>query len=105
KKRGELCVFAQSGIQVAFPLHRSLRDLIEVPTHSCDLEGDFALMQSLMTGFTQRQQIGEGIFAPMLTKDDVMGLQTISTFTALLASVAIAHQTREAQIFVQPRRV
>src|SRR5438045_9564390 len=96
KKRGELCVFAQSGIQVAFPLHCSLRDLIEVTTHSRDLEGNLPLMQSLMTGSTQRLQIGGGIFHPMLTKADVMSMQTTPTFAALMSPVSIAHQTGDA---------
>lgn len=57
KERGERRVFAEGGIQIASPLHRPLCNLIKVRTRSCDLEGDLALMQSLMTGFTQRQQI------------------------------------------------
>ena len=52
---GEGRLLAKGGVEVAFALHRTLGDLVQMPTHPFHLESDPPLMQLLMAAFTQRQ--------------------------------------------------
>src|SRR5207248_5888465 len=90
---------------MGFPLHSTLGDLIQVTTHSRYLEGDFALMQSVMARLTQGEEVGQRIFATMFPEDQMMSLQPHTSFTAVLAPIAVTHQAGDAQILVKPGRV
>src|SRR5260370_17315673 len=86
-----------------FPLHRTLRHLVQVRTRSCHFERHFALVEFCMAGFTQGQEVRDRIFPAVLSVDKMMSLQTPPLFPALLARVPIPHQAGDTQIFVQPR--
>src|SRR5258708_23944444 len=86
-----------------FPLHRTLRTLVQVRTRSCLLGRLFAWVEFCRAGFTQGQEVRDRIFPAVLSVDKMMSLQTPPLFPALLARVPIPHQAGDTQIFVQPR--
>src|SRR5258708_19301847 len=74
-------------------------------THPCHLKPAPALVDLVMTGRTEGEQVGQRIFASLLTVHDVVRLQTLSLLAAVLAAVAIPQQTGDAQVLVEPRWV
>ena len=83
---------------MGFPLHSTLGDLIQVTTHSRYLEGDIALMQSVMARLTQGEEVGQRIFATMFPEDQMMSLQPHTSFTAVLAPIARAIVTTTVMV-------
>jgi len=93
----------QSGIQMRFSLHGPLGNLVQMTTYPCYLERDFALVQLMMAMLTERQQIGQRVFAASSTEDEMMGFQSALTLAAGLAAIPIAHEAGHAQVLIQPR--
>jgi hypothetical protein len=88
-----------------FSLHSTLGNLVQMTTYTCYPERDFALVQLVMAPLTERQEIGQSVFAAMSTEDEMMGFQFSATLTAVLTPIPIAHQTGHAQILIQPCRI
>ncbi len=96
---------AERRIQVAFALHRALRDLIQMPTHPGHVQDHFALVDCSVARRTQGEQVLQRILPSLFTKNDVMGFQAHSLLAAVLAGVAVTHQAGNAQVFIEPRPV
>src|SRR6266446_7992434 len=82
RKRGGA---SKGGVQVGFPLHRALCDLIQVAAHSRCLKPDLALVDLVVTVLTQTQQVRQGVFSPLLTENEVVRLQAAVSCATLLA--------------------
>lgn len=103
RRRGGPCT--KCGIQVALALHRPLSNLIQVSAYPGHLQGDFPLMELVMTWLAQGQQVGQRILATMLPIHHMMSFQATVQLPALLALIAVSHQAGDAQIFIQARRI
>lgn len=93
------------GIKVALALHRTLGNLIQVSAYPSRLQGDFPLMELVMTCLAEGQQVGQRILSTMLPIHNMMSFQATVQLPALLALIAISHKAGDAQIFVQARRI
>ncbi len=62
-------------------------------------------MDLLVASLTQRQQIGQRIFSAVFSIHQMVRLQANVVFPAVLTGIAVAHQTGEAQVLIQPCRV
>src|SRR5581483_2971442 len=91
KQRGKGNQLAESSIEVAFALHCPLGYLIQMSTDPLHFERHLAIVDLMVTGFTQAQQVLQGIFPPMLTIDNVMSFQASVFLATVLALITIAH--------------
>jgi hypothetical protein len=62
-------------------------------------------MQFMMAYFTQRQHIRKRVFAPLFSENDMVSLKANIFLPTLLTGVAVAHQTSDTHIFIEPRWV
>ena len=58
-----------------------------------------------MTSLAEGEQISQRILAPLLLEHDVMGFEPNVLLATLLTGVAVAHQTGDAQVLIEPRRI
>jgi hypothetical protein len=73
--------------------------------HAPNREGDFALVELVMTRSAETEQIRERIFSTLRAENDVVRFQTAISLAAVLARVPIAHQTSQTQILIELGRV
>ncbi len=94
----------QRGIQIALPASSVAQSDpgVAYPGH---LQGDLPLMELVVTGFTQRQQVRQRILSTMFPIRDMMGLQVTVQFSTLLAPIAVPHQAGDARLFRQKSRI
>ena len=105
KERRKRRVRAERGIEIGFALHGVLSDLVEMPTHPSHLQGELVLVNLLVASFTQRQQIGQRIFAAVFSIHQMVRLQANVVFPAVLTGIAVAHQAGDTQVLIQPPRI
>src|SRR5450759_3840076 len=105
EERREGSLRTKCGIQVALTLHRPLGYLIQMSAYPGHLQGDFPLVELVMTGLAEGQQVGQRILPTMLPIHNMMSFQATVQLPTLLALIAISHQAGDAQIFVQARRI
>ena len=53
---------------------------------------------------TQRHQVGERVFPPMLSVDDMVGFQAAMPLPTLSTLVSVPRETSNPEILIQPHR-